>query len=84
MIKITAVCDEELRKDAAYEPSMEDTIECEGFALMYFTKDKVGTMTNGHRSVNGWLTLFEAQSGCVKEIIRAYELHKQLEEIESK
>lgn len=84
MIKITAVCDEELRKDADYEPSMEDTIECEGFALMYFTKDNVGTLSIGHRSVNGWLTLFEAQSGCVKEIIRAYELHKQLEEIESK
>ena len=81
MIKITAVCDEELRKDADYEPSMEDTPEA---MLMYFTKDNVGTLTIGHRSVNGWLTLFESQSGCVKEIIRAYELHKQLEEIESK
>lgn len=84
MIKITAVCDEELRKDAGYEPSMEDTIECEGFALMYFTKDNVGAMTIGNRSVNGWLTLFESQSWCVKEIISAYELYKQLEEIESK
>ena len=84
MIKITAVCNEELRKDADYKPCVEDIIECEGFALMYFTKDKVGTLAIGNRSLDGWLTLFKTQSGCVKEIIRVYELHKKLEEIESK